>query len=186
MLLRDLFIHKSPDPEMFPKYRPQDYAFLPARLTDNPYLDPEYVHRLEQLPDARQRQLRDGDWDVFASQFFPEWRAERDGQPWHVADLDEEAGDSPLYGGVDWGYNQPGCFGWYRALPDGLEVSRAERRSGCGRDSRAHEGLGIGSLPRDLLRPVDGKQDRLRAAGAGGGRESRGSVRAAWAADDSL
>jgi hypothetical protein len=126
LFLRDFFITQTPDPEAFPKYRPADYEFNPARIRDNPYLDPEYVHRLEQLNPARQRQLRDGDWDVFEAQFFPEFRAEKDGAPWHVADLDLEADGCPLVGGIDWGYNQPGCFGWYRLLPDGRLYKQAD------------------------------------------------------------
>jgi phage terminase large subunit len=126
MMIRDLFVTQTPDAEAFPHYRASDYAFVPARLTDNPYLDPEYAMRLMQLPEARRRQLLDGDWDVFESQFFPEWRAEKDGKPWHVADLDGEAEGTPLVGAIDWGYNQPGCFGWYRLLADGRLYKQAD------------------------------------------------------------
>src|SRR5574343_806568 len=126
LFLRDFFITQSPDPEQFPRYRPEDYAFIPARLSDNPYLDAEYVNRLEQLPEARQRQLRDGDWDVFEAQFFPEWREEKDGRTWHVADLDAEGESAPLVGGMDWGYNQPGCVLWARLLSDGRIYVQAD------------------------------------------------------------
>jgi phage terminase large subunit len=70
LFLREFFIDKNPSLALFPKYRPNDYAFIPARLYDNPYLDPAYIERLEQLPEARQRQLINGDWDVFIGQFF--------------------------------------------------------------------------------------------------------------------
>jgi hypothetical protein len=36
--------------------------------------DPEYVNRLDALPEAQRRMLRDGDWDVYDGQFFPEFR----------------------------------------------------------------------------------------------------------------
>jgi hypothetical protein len=146
LFLRDFFITQTPDPEQFPKYRPDDYAFIPARLADNPYLDADYVNRLEQLPDARQRQLRDGDWDVFEAQFFPEWRAERDGRAWHVADRDAEAEGTPLVGGIDWGYNQPGCMIWARLLPDGRVYVQADWK---------FQGLSVESVAAGIRRRTD-------------------------------
>src|SRR5690606_4827073 len=53
------------------------YAFIPARVQDNPYLlknDPDYLRRLQSLPEAERRALLEGDWNVFAGQYFPEWR----------------------------------------------------------------------------------------------------------------
>jgi hypothetical protein len=70
LFLRDHFIDKTPDRDRFPKYDANAYAFIPARVQDNPYLDPAYVQRLEQLEPERQRQLLDGDWSVFYGQFF--------------------------------------------------------------------------------------------------------------------
>ena len=57
--------------------RPEDYVFIPARVYDNRVLmesDPDYVRTLENLPDAQRRAFLDGDWDVFAGQYFSEWR----------------------------------------------------------------------------------------------------------------
>ena len=122
MFLRDAYVHQNIDaivPDLMEEFHPEEYEFNSARVTDNPHLNEGYANDLRQMRSARRRQLLDGDWDVFEAQFFPEWRGEKDGQPWHVADLDEETFDAPLFGAVDWGYNQPGCFGWYRALPDG-------------------------------------------------------------------
>jgi hypothetical protein len=120
LFLKDFCSDRAPNEEDFPKYAADDYAFIPAKIADNPYLDPDYTTRLEQLPEARQRQLRDGDWDVFEAQMFGAFRQEKDGAPWHVEDLDSQVRDeTPAYGGVDWGYNQPGCFLWARAIGDG-------------------------------------------------------------------
>jgi len=68
--LRDHYIDKLPDPIEFPGYDARDYGFIRARVTDNPYLDPNYIKRLKQLEPERQRQLMDGDWSVFYGQFF--------------------------------------------------------------------------------------------------------------------
>ena len=52
--------------------------FIPARLTDNPYLlknDPEYYARLNMLPEAERRAKMLGDWDAFSGQVFSEFRS---------------------------------------------------------------------------------------------------------------
>jgi phage terminase large subunit len=57
--------------------RQYDALFIPAKVQDNLFLmqsDPAYLERLDSLPETERRMLRDGDWDVFAGQFFPEFR----------------------------------------------------------------------------------------------------------------
>lgn len=64
----------SPDGD---KYDINDYAFIPAKYTDNKVLlekDPNYVKRLNALPEKIRRAYRDGDWDLFEGQFFEEFR----------------------------------------------------------------------------------------------------------------
>lgn len=56
--------------------RAEDYAFIPANVYDNEVLmqkDPGYVRTLEALPEDRRRAYLNGDWDVFAGQYFPEF-----------------------------------------------------------------------------------------------------------------
>jgi phage terminase large subunit len=85
--VKEFFIDKSVDRAEFPKYRPERYGFVEATLDDNPYISEEYRNDLEDLPEMRKRQLLYGDWNAFEGQFFAEWRATRDGQPWHVQEL---------------------------------------------------------------------------------------------------
>lgn len=50
--------------------------FIPAKATDNPFLmeaDPDYIKRLDALPEKDRKRLRDGDWDVFEGQYFTEF-----------------------------------------------------------------------------------------------------------------
>ena len=84
---RDFYVTKDVDRTEFPKYNPLRWQFFPARLSDNPYMAAGYRETLEQLPEMRRRQLLDGDWNAYEGQFFGEWRAEKDGQPWHVRRL---------------------------------------------------------------------------------------------------
>lgn len=59
--------------------RPEDYTFIRASVYDNEALlkkDPEYVRLLENLPADIRRAWLEGDWDVYAGQYFPEFREE--------------------------------------------------------------------------------------------------------------
>lgn len=56
---------------------PEDYAFVRARVYDNPALlsaDPGYVRQLETLPSKLKDAWLYGRWDVFEGQFFPEFQ----------------------------------------------------------------------------------------------------------------
>jgi hypothetical protein len=86
--LRDMFIDHKPDTEMYPqlatKYDPAQWQYIPAKLRDNPYQDPEYGDTLASLSKVRYQQLAEGDWRVFVGQFFSEWQEQRNGAAWHV------------------------------------------------------------------------------------------------------
>jgi len=59
---------------------PGDYTFIRAGVRDNlPLLstDRAYLGALENLPDDLRRAWLDGDWDVFAGQYFPEFSREK-------------------------------------------------------------------------------------------------------------
>jgi len=51
--------------------------FVPSTYRENPYLNPEYVDYLEGLSGDLGKAWREGDWDLFAGQFFTEWRYEK-------------------------------------------------------------------------------------------------------------
>lgn len=58
---------------------PEDYTFISARVFDNEFLmknDPGYLSQLERLPEKMKRAWLYGEWDVFAGQFFSEFRRE--------------------------------------------------------------------------------------------------------------
>lgn len=83
--------------------------YIPAKATDNPYLDKSYFTRtLAAIPDPqRRRAMRDGDWDVFAGQFFEEWNSDRHVVP---ADAIELAASWKRYEGIDYGRSAPFCM----------------------------------------------------------------------------
>lgn len=65
------------DQKVWTGYKPEDFAFIPAKLEDNPHLlknDPMYARRLESMADENLRKaMRHGDWNIFEGQFFPEY-----------------------------------------------------------------------------------------------------------------
>lgn len=85
--------------------------YIPAQVDDNPALiekDPGYILYLESLkekdPDLY-RAWRHGDWDVFAGQFFGEFRRET-----HIVKPFTPRKELIKVGGIDWGYNAEFVF----------------------------------------------------------------------------
>lgn len=96
--------------------KPENYAFIPARVYDNHALmiaDPEYVENLEALPEDMRRAHLDGDWDVIEGQYFKEWRRER-----HVCEPFTIPAHWRRFRAMDWGYNDPCCVLWFAVSPD--------------------------------------------------------------------
>jgi hypothetical protein len=53
--------------------------FIPAKVQENKFLmesDPNYIKRLEQLPEKDRKALLDGEWDIFEGQYFSEFKRE--------------------------------------------------------------------------------------------------------------
>lgn len=123
--------------------------FIPAKLSDNPYLtrdDPEYANRLSGLgAENLVRAMLDGDWDIVAGQAFEKLRREVHGiEPFIPPD------DWMVFGSLDWGSSRPFSFGLWtvsngNALPDG----RVYRR---GAMIRFDEWYGWNGKPNEGLR----------------------------------
>lgn len=67
------------DRRFTPTEKPEDYRFIPARVYDNTALtarDTGYLSMLQNLPEELRRAWLDGDWNVFAGQYFKEFRRE--------------------------------------------------------------------------------------------------------------
>lgn len=91
--------------------------FIPAKVYDNPVLmknDPNYVKRLENLPEAQKRAFLNGEWDSFEGQAFSEW--DRDihvVKPFYIPDTWER------FRGIDYGRVNPFCCLWGARDHDG-------------------------------------------------------------------
>jgi hypothetical protein len=82
-------------------------AFVPARVDDNPYIDPDYIRNLKMLPEIEQRQYLKGDWDIFEGQYFSEF--DRD---LHVVKPFAIPASWPRIRGLDYGYAAPFACVW--------------------------------------------------------------------------
>jgi len=98
-------------------YKASDYEFIRARLDDNPIYanDVEYRRSLEALPEHLRRAFLDGDWDVFAGQYFSNFDYGR-----HTARPEEIRLEPwwPRWISIDWGFQHPSAVYWHCAAPD--------------------------------------------------------------------
>ena len=123
--VRRRFIWQDITAKEDPRYRPEDYAYIPATLDDNPHIDQvDYAANLESLPEELARAYRYGDWDIFPGQYFGEWRKTRESNGatvgWHVSSEHVTYDRSlPRVLCMDYGYVKPGFVGWMVQLPEG-------------------------------------------------------------------
>jgi hypothetical protein len=90
--------------------------YIPATLADNPKLslaDPQYIHRLEALPEPYRTAYLKGDWDIFIGQMFAFTESR------HVIEPIPVPEDAPLYWSFDWGYGKPYHAGYWWVDADG-------------------------------------------------------------------
>jgi phage terminase large subunit len=97
-------------------YDPRDYDFIRARIDDNPIYanDAEYRRTLETLPEHLRRAFLEGDWNVFAGQYFDIFDYGR-----HTARPEEIRLEPwwPRWISVDWGFQHPSAVYWHCAVP---------------------------------------------------------------------
>src|SRR3989442_9223816 len=116
--VKALWVDKQP-PSGFERgalYNPRDYDFIRARIDDNPIYanDVEYRRTLEALPEHLRRAFLDGDWNVFAGQYFDIFDIGR-----HTARPEEFRLEPwwPRWISIDWGFQHPSAVYWHCAVP---------------------------------------------------------------------
>jgi len=131
--VKALWVDKTPPPgfEQSALYDPRDYDFIRARLADNPIYanDREYQKSLAALPEHLRRAFLEGDWNVFAGQYFDIFDYGR-----HTA-RPEEIRLEPWYPrwiSIDWGFQHNNAVYWHCAIPasDAARVSWRVSRDG--------------------------------------------------------
>ena len=81
------------------EHRECDTRFIPARVTDNSFNNPEYRRVLEGLTGWQKRAWLDGDWDIAAGQYFTTFRREV-----HVVEDFDETRAREWFAAFDYGF----------------------------------------------------------------------------------
>ena len=117
--------------------RAEEYAFIPAKVTDNQALlraQPDYLRQLEALPQRLRQAWLEGKWDVFQGQFFQEFVDDpahyRDRRFTHVIEPFDIPREWSIWRSYDFGYAKPFSCGWWAVDHDGC-VYRILELYGC-------------------------------------------------------
>jgi PBSX family phage terminase large subunit len=92
-------------------------VFVPSTYRDNPFLAQDYRDYLEAIPGQLGRAWRDGDFDVFAGQAFPQFDAGK-----HVVEPFMIPENWYRWRGIDEGYTAPWCCLWVTRDPDSRRI----------------------------------------------------------------
>lgn len=89
--------------------------FIPARLSDNPYLydSGDYEANLLSLPEHERRRLLEGDWDVIEGNAFPEWNRKI-----HVIEPYDIPYSWRRFRACDYGYGSYSAVVWFAVTPE--------------------------------------------------------------------
>ena len=119
-------------------YRSQ-FAYVPSTANDNKFLGADYWATLATLPENLRAAFRDGDWNIFVGQAFPQFNTTT-----HVCKPVPVPEYAPLYFTFDWGYGRPFSIGWWWV-------------DGDNRVYRFAEWYGWAGVPNEGLRITDNK-----------------------------
>ena len=126
----------------FQEKRETETRFIPARVTDNRWNNPEYLRVLQNLTGWQKRAWLDGDWDIAAGQYFTTLRREV-----HVVEDFDDTRARGMVRALDYGFAHYtvallGCTRWrrkhvHRGRTRGTAVAAATSRDGDQGDARA-------------------------------------------------
>jgi phage terminase large subunit len=83
------------------------FMYLKALASDNEHIDKGYMKSLDSLPEKLRKAYKEGDWDIFAGQYFDEWRREH-----NVCDPHPVPEFWMHFISVDYGYDHPSAVYW--------------------------------------------------------------------------
>ena len=145
-----------------------DYDFIPARVTDNPIYagDANYLKTLRALPSHLKRAFLDGDWDVYAGQYFDRFDCSR-----HVVRAEQIEWKPwwPRWISVDWGFEHPAAVYWHAQTPAGAvpflqwEGVKAEG-SRSNREGRMNQSEGLTSKEVSYIDPAFPSASQMQPA----------------------
>jgi len=105
--VKRIFIKRDFNPEE----KPKQYGFIQAKIWDNPLFilsNPEYIQNLLDHPVDLRKAYLDGDWEIFAGQYFKKLRRQK-----HLIKDFAIPDDWMHFRSMDWGYDHPTVCIWW-------------------------------------------------------------------------
>ena len=93
---------------------PASFVFIPSFAKENPHLPPSYWQTLHSLPPMMRKAMEEGSWDLFAGQYFADWRRDQ-----HVCTPFAIPKTWRRMIGCDYGFAKPSSVGWWARDPEG-------------------------------------------------------------------
>jgi hypothetical protein len=99
----------------------RSWCFIPSRVCDNKYIQPEYVANLQmQGSEEMVKAWLDGDWSAVPGAFFDCWSTQKHVvAPFHVPE------DWYRFRAMDWGSASPSSIGWWAVASDDYPIPDA-------------------------------------------------------------
>jgi phage terminase large subunit len=142
--VKRLWIKGEFPPEM--EHLRAEFAFVSAKVYDNPHNDPSYERSLRALPKQLREALLDGSWDVFAGMMFSTWR-----QHIHTCKPFKIPSWWKRWLANDPGVNDPGVWLWFA-------ISDTDRRVYVYREMSFVEGEAYSEQARQALEAMTTRQ----------------------------
>ena len=124
----------------FPYLEPvkDQFAFVQARAIDNPYLPESYFEKLKTLPPDMAKAYAEGDWNLFAGQYFDIFSSTPGGR--HVANACDIELQPWWYRWIsgDWGYAHPACVHFHAQSGQRTITYKEIHGAGIGEADLAH------------------------------------------------
>ena len=156
--VKALWVDQTPPPgyERAEQYDPSDYEFIRARIEDNPIYanDQNYRKSLGALPEKLRKAFLEGDWSVFAGQYFDVF------EPWrHTVRAEAMRMQAwwPRWISIDWGFHHPSAVYWHCAAPEAVA-----RATGAGHQRESDQRSA--KCDREVKVNTEGTEERTERA----------------------
>jgi hypothetical protein len=141
--VKSLFIDGEPAMEMDEterlRFDPSEYAFIPAKVTDNPIYanDENYMDILKKLPQREQARFLYDDWENYKGAYFSAWHAPTDTMThnWFLRLWGKQYWQ-PIWISIDWGSTHHAYASWHTFLTLPLDEQEPVRQLATTRAER--------------------------------------------------
>ena len=140
-----------------------EFVFVPAKASDNPYITEQYHEDLLTLPPDMAKAYAEGSWDMFEGQYFTVWQPERHVGRRQGSDIVSKHDGKvyriepwwPKWLSLDWGFDHEFAAHWHTTAPDGRHITYREWVANGLTPRMLGEGLAERSVD------ADGRQEKI-------------------------